>query len=89
VFTAKSDRPYFETWLRRTRRQLSVSGRLSEIALLLSREEGGSADSWRNRLRDLLEGEEAPSVDLLIQIDQLLAGKSQETPSNLAQDSLF
>jgi len=89
VFTAKADRPYFETWLRRTRRQLAVSGRLSEVALLLSREQGDTQEFWRNRLRDLLEGDEVPSLDLLMQIDQLLSGKAQETGSDLSQDSLF
>src|SRR5262245_35333070 len=36
VFPGKPDRPYFESWLKRTRKQLAASGRLSEIALILS-----------------------------------------------------
>lgn len=73
MFTAKADRPYFDAWLRRTRRQFSVSGRLSQTALVLAREEGGTADSWSTRLRGLLEGEEIPSLDLLTRIDTILS----------------
>lgn len=73
MFTAKAQRPYLEAWLRRTRRQLAPSGRLTEAALILSREEGGSQESWRQRLRDFLDGSDVPSLDLLTRIDALLA----------------
>ena len=76
----KAQKPYFDAWLKRTRRQLSRSGRLSEIALILSMETGEQADEWRSRLRGLLEGEELPSLDLLMKIDTLLAG--QKSPSD-------
>ncbi|BCU77144.1 hypothetical protein llg_18590 [Luteolibacter sp. LG18] len=66
-------RPYFEAWLRRTRRQLAPSGRLTEAALILAREEGGTHDSWRQRLRQLLDGVEVPTLELLTRIDALLA----------------
>lgn len=74
MFTAKTDRPYFNAWLRRTRRQFAVSGRLSQTALVLSKEEGGSLDNWCQRLRDLLNGGEVPSLDLLTRIDTILSG---------------
>ncbi len=73
MFTAKADRPYFDAWLRRTRRQFAESGRLSQTALVLSREEGGTAESWSARLRGLLEGAEVPSLDLLTRIDTILS----------------
>lgn len=73
VFNAKPDRPYFESWLRRTRKQLAASGRLSEIALILSREEGHTAAYWSSFLREVLEEEVTPSLDLLTKIDALLA----------------
>lgn len=77
---AKEQKPYFDAWLKRTRRQLSRSGRLSEIALILSRESGERAEEWRCRLRGLLEGEELPSLDLLVKIDSLLAGPKSPDP---------
>jgi hypothetical protein len=73
VFPAKPDRPYLETWLRRTRKQLAASGRLSEIALILSREEGNTAAHWSGYLREVLEEETTPSLDLLTRIDAMLA----------------
>lgn len=89
VFTPKNDRPYFEAWLRRTSKQFAVSGRLSQTAMLLAAEDGGSMDEWRSRLRILLEGNEVPSLDLLTRIDALLAGPSKRRPSNEAQASFF
>ncbi len=89
MFTPNPDRPYFDTWLRRTGRQLAVSGRLSQIAMVLASENGGSADDWRTRLRTVLEGNEIPSLDLLMQIDALLAGPSRVKQDNASQRSLF
>jgi hypothetical protein len=34
-------KPYLEVWLQRIGRELSASGRLSEVALILSRKKGG------------------------------------------------
>ena len=79
MFPPKADRPYFESWLRRTRKQLTASGRLTELALILSREDGGSEDHWRSRLRDLLEGGEMPGLEFLIRIDGLLSGTRKKT----------
>lgn len=73
MFPAKPDRPYLETWLRRTRKQLSASGRLSEIALILSREDGNTPAHWSSYLREVLEEEVTPSLDLLTRIDAMLA----------------
>jgi hypothetical protein len=73
VFPGKPDRPYFESWLKRTRKQLAGSGRLSEIALILSREEGRTAQDWSSYLREVLEEEVTPSLDLLTRVDAILA----------------
>ena len=73
VLHGKPDRPYLENWLRRTRKQLSGSGRLTEVALILSREEGNTPAHWSTYLRDVLDEVETPSLDLLTRIDALLA----------------
>lgn len=89
MFTGKKDRPYFEAWLKRTGKQFAVSGRLTQTAMLLAAEEGGTVDEWRTRLRVILEGEEVPSLDLLTKIDALLAGPSSRKADDDAQGSLF
>lgn len=66
-------KPYLDAWLRRTRKQLAVSGRLSEVALILSRKEGGTSEDWVRELRAILEGDRTPSLDLVTTIDALLA----------------
>lgn len=87
--TVKPDRPYFEAWLRRTGRQFAVSGRLSQTAAMLARENGGTPDEWRMRLRAILDGGEVPSIELLTRIDALLAGPSKQAKDDLAQGLLF
>ena len=73
MFNAKPERPYLGSWLRRTRKQLAASGRLSEVALILSKEEGNTAGHWSTYLREVLEEEATPSLDLLTRIDAILA----------------
>jgi len=89
VFSPNPDRPYFEAWLRRTSRQFAASGRLTQTAMVLAAENGGTVDEWRTRLRTLLEGNEVPSLDLLTRIDAILAGPSRTRGDNDTQDSLF
>lgn len=69
----RPDRPFLASWLRRTRKQLAPSGRLSELALILSQREGGTRDHWSGWLRGILEEEITPSLDELTSIDLLLA----------------
>ena len=85
----KIDRPYFDNWLRRTRKQLLASGRLTELAMILSKEDGGSVDSWRLRLRELLEGAEMPGLDFLVRIDGLLSGSKNKVAKPDLQQLLF
>lgn len=89
MISSQVDRPYFEIWLCRARKQLMASGRLTEMALILSREDGGSAESWRERLRELLGGAEMPRLDFLIRIDGLLSGAKKKTAKPDLQQVLF
>ncbi len=89
VFPQKMNRPYFDAWLRRTGRQFAVSGRLTQTAMALAAEEGGTVDEWRTRLRILLEGNEIPSLDLLTRIDALLSGPTKSADGGDSQELLF
>ncbi len=84
------DRPYIQAWLKRVERQLRGSGRISQIALTLSKKHGGDLDDWSRQLRDILEGEQAPSAELIADIDQILAKPgNNEPPYQLDQGELF
>jgi len=83
------DKPYFEAWLRRTGKQLAISGRLTQAATVLAAEDGSSVQSWRSRLRMLLESKETPSLDLLTRIDALLANPTKRKASGDCQGLLF
>jgi hypothetical protein len=89
VITVKPERPYFEAWLRRMKRQFAASGRLSQTAVLLSGEYGGSPDVWSKRLRALLDGGEAPTIELLTRIDALVAPRAESQPDEASQGMLF
>ncbi|MEY3394252.1 MAG: hypothetical protein RL346_488 [Verrucomicrobiota bacterium] len=72
-------KPFLHAWLSRTRKQLSVSGRLSELALILSREhQQVSEHEWRIRLNAIFMGDEEPDMELLTRIDSLLARPSEK-----------
>lgn len=83
-------KPFLETWLRRTRKQLSSSGRISELAWILARDEPQfSQDEWRVKLQAVYQGDEEPSLELLTQIDALLAKPSGEVVSENSDVLLF
>lgn len=87
----KPERPYLEAWLRRISRQFAASGRLSQAAAVLAREDGGCAEAWSARLRRILEGDETPTIELLTRIDGILAKPGTgglEPPADI-QGSLF
>ena len=66
--------PYFDTWLRRARKHLAASGRLSQVATVLARQDGTTPESWEKTLRAMLAGQIAPGIEVLVRIDNLLAG---------------
>ena len=75
----KSAQSFLDAWLRRTRKQLAVSGRLSQTALILSKKEGGTPADWSIELRSILEGITTPSIDLVTSIDAILAKPKRNT----------
>jgi hypothetical protein len=89
VINLKPDRPYFDAWLRRTRRQLAASGRLSQTAVRLAGDFGESPDVWVKRLRALLDGGEPPTLELLTRIDALLTPRAATRPEEASQGILF
>jgi hypothetical protein len=80
----RPDRPYLEAWLRRFSREMSGSGALSQTAHRLAQDLGGTAETWKSQLSDILSGQEKPTIDLVTQIDALW---SKQTPSSSEPDS--
>ena len=89
MFTIKPDRPYFEAWLRRTKRQFAVSGRLTQTATLLAAQGDGTTEEWAAKLRTMMSGREIPSIELLTRIDALIAVPSKPISPTFVQASLF
>ncbi|MGB6222162.1 hypothetical protein [Haloferula sp.] len=74
----KPTKPYLSRWLHRTRKQLAISGRLTETAMILSQKEGRSPDEWSRELRSFLDGNSVPTLDLITTIDTILAKPRQQ-----------
>lgn len=82
-------RPYLDAWLRRLGKQLSVSGRLSELVIILSEGRKADHDVWRKRLQRILDREEEPDPELLMKIDLILAPPSTRQPAKDEGGDLF
>lgn len=90
MISVKPDRPYFEAWLRRAGRRLAVSGKLSQIAMVLAKENEGDPQAWRQQLHRIMQGDDIPSLDLLTRIDALLIGPhSAKQKQSANQELLF
>lgn len=83
MFHERPDRPYLRNWLRRTRRQLAPSGRLSELTLILADRLGRSPNEWQRELRSILDGDTEPSLDLVTAVDAIL---SRARPKPVVQE---
>lgn len=84
-----SDRPYVQAWLKRVGRQLSGSGRVTQVAMALSMRQGGEREEWSRKLRDILSGKTKPGAQLIADIDQILAKPSPPSSPCNKQDRLF
>ena len=89
MISLKPDRPYFEAWLRRAGRRLAVSGKLSQIAMVLAKENDGDPQTWRQQLHRIMQGDDIPSLDLLTRIDALLIGPHSAKPKESAYQELL
>ena len=89
MISLKPERPYFEAWRRRTSRQFAVSGRLSQTAMILAKESGGTINEWRTKLQTVMTSDDVPTLDLLMRIDALLASPAKKKSEALAQGMLF
>ena len=80
-------RPYLDAWLKRAGKQLSASGRLSELVVILSEGKVADQEFWRKRLQRILDREEEPDPELLMKIDLILAPPSrQRSPEDEGED---
>ncbi len=83
-------KPFLETWLRRTRKQLSGSGRITELALILARDGASlTQEDWILKLQAIFHGNEEPNMELLTQIDSLLAKPAGKVVSVKSEALLF
>lgn len=80
---------YLDTWLRRTRKQLTTSGRLTQVASVLAAQDGSPAAHWEESLRAILDGETSPGIDVLTRIDAILAGTPKAVPDGQSEQLDF
>ena len=78
----------YDIWLKKLRKRAQPSGTLSQWAELLSQKNEGSAELWREYLQAILDEEERPSLDLILDLD-LISAPPKEKPTNDGQTSLW
>ncbi|MBR9759928.1 hypothetical protein GYB43_06395 [bacterium] len=78
----------YHYWLKKLRKRAQPSGTLSQWAELLSQKNEGSAELWREYLQAILDEEERPSLDLILDLDHIAAPAKEES-SNDEQISLW
>jgi hypothetical protein len=88
------ERKFVSVWLRRARKELAVSGRLEEVAHLLSGHDVGTRvmamRDWRGDLHRLRMGEWEPSMEDLMKIDAILSRpKPDRAAACAASEELF
>ncbi|MFD2257207.1 hypothetical protein ACFSSA_11015 [Luteolibacter algae] len=81
-------KPFLNIWLKRTRKQLSISGRLSELALVLARTGEKDAEFWRIKLQRILACKEDPTFELLTFIDSFLSSSAAASDSERGECEL-
>lgn len=86
---AANHKPYLDAWLKRTGKELSVSGRLSELVMILAARKGSDPQEWRERLRRILDKEDEPGFELLTEIDAILARPARVTSTDNREADLF
>jgi len=75
--------------LKRLRRELAASGAVSQLAVLLAAEDGGSPLQWERRLRQILDESLPPDPEILFRIETHLARpKDQGSAPQFFQDCL-
>jgi hypothetical protein len=88
--SVRLSKPFLEAWMKRTRKQLSGSGRISELALILARDAPRfTHDEWRLKLQAIYQGDEEPNLEFLTQIDSLLAKPSGKIFADQVDTLLF
>ena len=78
----------YHYWLKKLRKRAQPSGTLRQWAELLSQKNEGSAELWREYLQAILDEEERPSLDLILDLDHIAAPAKEES-SNDEQISLW
>jgi hypothetical protein len=87
--TKRNQKAYLEVWLRRMRKEISGSGRLTEAALLLSAGDGKKATEWQMHLRKVMDGELEPDLDLITRLERLVAKPIRANVTANSSDELF
>ena len=80
---------YLQKWLKRLRKQLSSSGKISEIAIVLAEGDIEEQEIWRSQLERILSYELEPDLDLVTKIDSFFASSSSIQRSDFKHPDLF
>lgn len=82
------DQAFMQKWLKRLRKDLTQSGRLTELTMHLAGNNPDKAELWRAKIRAILEEEEKPSTEFVLAVDRWVTLKPKSTKGNKADNQL-
>lgn len=77
-----------QKWLKRLRKDLTQSGRLTELCMHLAENDLEKADLWRGKIRAILDEEEKASTDFVLAVDRWVTLKPKSAKNNGADDQM-
>jgi len=80
-----SSAPTSSRWLKRLRRELSASGRVTQCACQLATAGDATAKQWEHDLRAILSGEQSPEPSAILLIEKLIARPKPEPVASRQQ----
>ncbi len=80
-----SSAPTSTRWLKRLRRELSPSGRVTQCARQLATAGGATAKQWERDLRAILSGEQDPEPATILRIEKLIVRPKPEPAASQQQ----
>lgn len=83
-----SDQAFMQKWLKRLRKDLSQSGRLTELTMHLADNDPERAELWRTKVRAILDEEEKAGTEFVLAVDRWITLKPKATKGPASNDQL-
>ena len=78
---------YIDKWLNRLRKEMAVSGRLTQLSLYLAKNSSQSSAEWQTSIRNIINGDTKANTDFVLAVDRWNSLNKKPSPSGTESDS--